>query len=430
MSVLSVRSRASRRTGVVALLVAALALVGCMPAAASDVRIRHTLFGLHDKTAASDSLRTVDAGAVRLWDVGVRWYEVETHQNGHRYDWSRLDQLVSAAHRKHAAVTMVVAGTPSFYSPTPWNVPSSHVADYKAFVRALMKRYGRRIAAYQAWNEGNIKTFWTGTFAKLATLTRAMDRVRDRYAPQAKVIAPPMVTRLPFEMDGLARFYRQRAGGVPVWRHVDAVALSLYPAATYGARTGVPEDGIKLLDQARLRLHRVGVPGSKPIWDTEVNYGLGDGSATPISDGRQVANVMRTYLLNAAHGVKRVFWYRYDWGPLSDGGTLGNTLLTKPTDSSQVTAAGKAFRRIQRWMHGTLLGTNRARPCQKDRQGTYTCVVRDSSGTRRIYWNPFRTARVRLAGNAHHLTREFGGVTRVTPRSTITVRYRPVMAGA
>ena len=125
----------------------------------------------------------------------------------------------------------------------------------------------------------------------------------------------------------------------------------------------------------------------------------------------------------------RVFWYRYEWGTITGGGTLGNTLLTSPSNSAVVTPAGRAVLRAQQWMHGTLLGTGNGPPCRKDRRGTYTCVVRDSTGTRRIYWNPFRTAKVKLAPNAHHLTSELGVRSRVRPGSVIKVSYRPVLAG-
>jgi hypothetical protein len=415
----------------VSALAATLALVACTPASATNVRVHHALFGLHDGTATS-SFGQVHEGAVRLWDVGVQWRDVETSP-GH-YSWGRLDQLVSAAQAAHAEVTMVVAGTPAFYSHDPWTVPANRIPAYRAFVKAMMRRYhsfhGKRgIAAYQVWNEGNIKTFWTGTASRLAQLTAAMSQVRTKYDRGASVIAPPMVTRLRFEMKALSTFYRQRVGGRPVWRYVDAVALSLYPAERVGKRLGVPEDTMRLLRAARTRLHRAGVPGSKPIWNTEVNYGLGSGAAQPISAQRQVANVMRTYLLNAASGVRRVFWYRYDWGLIAGGGTLGNTLLTNPTDSSIVTLAGRAYLRIQQWMHGTLVGTRGHRPCPADRHGTYTCVVKDASGVRRIYWNPFHAAQVRLPRNAHHLTTELGVRKSVAPRSTIKVGYKPVMAG-
>jgi hypothetical protein len=196
----------------------------------------------------------------------------------------------------------------------------------------------------------------------------------------------------------------------------------------------VPEDAIRQLRTVKKLLRQDGVPGSKPIWNTEVNYGLQSGSkggtaAAPVSNARQVANVMRTYLLNAANGVKRVFWYRYDMNHLASGGNLANTLLTAPGDPSSITPAGLAYVRIQQWMHGTLLGTKKSAPCPKDKHGTYTCVVKDSTGTRRIYWNPFGTGKVKLAANAHHLTNELGVKSKVRPGSTIKVDYRPVLAG-
>jgi hypothetical protein len=55
-------------------------------------------------------------------------------------------------------------------------------------------------------------------------------------------------------------------------------------------------------------------------------------------------------------------------------------------------------------------------------------VVTDSSGTRRIYWNPFHRATVRLAPGARHLHGLFGGGSPVRGGSRLTVDYRPVMA--
>ena len=86
---------------------------------------------------------------------------------------------------------------------------------------------------------------------------------------------------------------------------------------------------------------------------------------------------MRTYLLSAAAGLRRVFWYRYDLQSL-----FANTYLTKgaPASAGTLTPAGQAFFRIQRWMKGTLVGTSTARPCAHDKHGTYTCVVRYGTG--------------------------------------------------
>jgi polysaccharide biosynthesis protein PslG len=442
---LSDHSRTSRgrwrRAGFVGALVATLALVGCMPAAASDVHVRQPFFGIHDSTKSALSFAEIHSGAVRLWDAGVQWQEIETRRptNGHHhYNWTKLDTLVSRAQQAHAEVTMVVGRTPRFYSKDPTQLPPKSIPAYRSFVQALMQRYKkfdghRGIDAYQVWNESNVSTFWTGSIAEMGQLTKVMHDVRNKVDKGALVVAPSMVTRLDYQLGGLTKFYAQRVGGRAVWRYVDAIALSMYPLPTYGRRAGVPEDSIRQLNHVKRLLHQDGVPSTKAIWNTEINYGLQSGSkggtrTTPISDARQASNVMRTYLLYAANGVKRVFWYRYNWWKLPTGGNLSNTLLTSPTDSSHVTAAGHAYRRVQQWMHGTLLGTAHGRPCPKDRHGTYTCVVKDGTGKRFIYWNPFHTDTVRLPRSVHHVQGVLGATSAAKPGSTLKVTYKPVMA--
>jgi polysaccharide biosynthesis protein PslG len=428
-------SRVRRRTGrhLITLLVIVVGLLAsaCLPAQAGNITVRHSLFGLHDATDTQESLGKVHEGWVRLWDAGVEWDQIETSP-GH-YDWSRLDSLVATARSHHAAITMVVAMTPSFYSHTPTNVPASAISHYKTFVSKLMHRYRGRIDSYQVWNESNITTFWTGSQHRMAQLTKTMYDVRNAVDRKAEVVAPPMVTRLGFELKGIKAYNSQKLGGTPVWRYYDVAALSLYPLPRYGRRAGVPEDSVALLDAAKEKLRAAGVPASKTIWDTEINYGLQSGSnagtaAARISASRQAANVVRTYLLQAADNVRRIAWYRYDWGRISArGGTIGNTLLTNPDNVHRLTAAGRAYLMVQRWMHGTLKGSPGHRPCSRNTHGTYTCVVSDSSGTRRIYWNPFHSAKVTVSGGARHKQNVLGAISRVQGGATISVDYRPVM---
>lgn len=430
-------SRTAVRRGVVCALAWLAVVAGtAAPATASanDVRVTHAFFGVHDRSGESYAL--VHEGSVRLWDVGVRWEQVETARGV--YDWTRLDELVAGAQAAHAQVTMVVAGTPKFYAADPTKPPP--VAAYRSFVHALMHRYrdfhGQRgITAYQVWNEGNIRAYWTGTPAQLAGLTRAMWQVRNRWDPQAKVVAPPMVARVPAQIAALEAYHSQRLHGHPVWHYYDALALSLYPRPTVGGRTGVPEDSMGVLRRVRAHLRALGMPAHKPIWATEINYGLPTGEgpvdgAAPISEQRQAANVARTYLLGAANGIARMFWYRYDMRtltPAQGGGTRGNTLLSDPDDPTRVTLAGRTYALVQDWMHGVLLGTKKGRPCQQDKHGTYACTVQDGSVIRRIYWNPFRQAKVRLARGARTAQSVTGAVRSVTGGSMLTVDYRPVM---
>ncbi len=91
------------RAVVIWLISAAVALTGTLAAtttaaSAHQVHVAHTLFGMHDGSSSKTSPATswsyahLHEGAVRLWDVGVQWREVELTP-GH-YTWTKLDQLV------------------------------------------------------------------------------------------------------------------------------------------------------------------------------------------------------------------------------------------------------------------------------------------------------------------------------------------------
>jgi polysaccharide biosynthesis protein PslG len=398
-----------------------------------SVRVPRSFFGLHD--GSMKAYHHLPFGSLRLWDAHVTWRDIETAPGV--YDWTRLDALVSAAQTHHVQVTLVLAMTPSFYATSP-SQPPSDLDAYARFVRAVMTRYrdfnGRRgITAYQVWNEPNNSYFWTGTPAQMAQLTAVVDRVRDEVDPRATVVAPSFAVRLRYQRLWMDAYQQQHTpDGLPVWRHYDVNALSLYPRPRYGHRSGGPEDAMRLLDIARRQLHRDGVPGSKKIWATEINYGvtgggLADGSAQPISEQRQVANVLRTYLLGAAHGLSRIFWYRYDWGRVAGGGTLGNTLLTDPDDFARIRGAGRALRIAQRWLQGRLVGTDGHRPCHESRDGTYACTVRHDGVARTIYWNPRHNVRVRVPRAGHRTTVAGRRVTRRATSRMVRVTFRPVI---
>jgi hypothetical protein len=420
---------ALRAAGIVSAVAALLTALLSAEAAASTVRVPRQFFGLHDKSGQVYS--QLAFGSLRLWDANVTWREIETSPG--IYDWTRLDAYVTAAQARGVEVTLVVGMTPSFYNRDRTK-PPAELSAYRSYVSAAMARYrdfnGKRgIAAYQVWNEGNVRDYWTGTPNQLAQLTQVVAQTRRLVDPGAVVLAPSFAVRQASQRAWLAHYQSQRVGGRPVWRYYDANALSLYPRERYGARLGGPEESMQLLHQVRRLLTQVGVP-SKPIWGTEINYGLNGHAtaATPISERRQVANVIRTYVLAAANRLARMFWYRYDWASLAGGGTIGNTLLSTPGDPRNVTGAGRALETVEQWLHGTLVGPGGRAPCQRDRRATYTCVVRYARGVRTILWNPLRRVRVPLPRKAHY--RQAGDGAPVTlSRGTrrLRVSYLPIM---
>ena len=439
------RGRLARRAATALALVGALVAVvapaqatrtATAPAAHSSsartvqsIRVPADYFGMQD--GSSESYQELSYGSTRLWDVGATWRDIETAPGV--YDWSRLDTLVGTALAHGTEVTAVLAMTPSFYSPAA-HLPPTDLGAYRAFVRAVMTRYddfhGRQgIATYQVWNEGNVPYFWQGSPQQLARLTQIVWQERNAHAPDAQVLAPSFAVRLPYQRTWVSQYLAQVVGGRPVWRYVDATAFSLYPTATLGRRIAGPEDAMALLDLTRDRLAAAGVPASLPIWSTEINYGVNSqGTATtPVGEQQQVANVIRTYVLGAARGLARMYWYRYDWGQVP-GGTLGNTLLSVPGSPDRITPAGEAFGTAQRWLKGRLVGVHGRRPCARDARGTYTCLVRYAGGLRTILWNPRHDVRVPMPVGARTTQTPQGVTTRVAERrGTLRVSYLPVM---
>lgn len=432
--------RSDRRTPpaarVLAVLVAAFlttALLPAVPAAAEKVRVDKRFFGVHD--ASLSSVTTGVAGSIRLWDAGVTWRDIETSPGV--YNFARLDAIVAAARARNVEVTLVLGMTPDFYGGAT-AFPTDPGA-WTRYVTALAQRYRnvsghRGIAAYQVWNEANVKNFWTGTPLQMAQLTKATWHAVKAVDKGALVVAPAMAARIGEQARGIGFFYFARISGIPIWRFVDVISLNLYPLDRYLRGVGTPEISMELLAKARKSMRLRGVPQTKPIWNTEVNYGMRTGDfggtrAVAISPERQAAYVLRTYLLNAAAGVQRVHWYTWNMGFLPSGGTLGNTLMTNPADGQTLTVAGRAFGLAQRWLlGGKLVGESKSkRPCAQDRRGTYTCVITYRGGVRRVYWNPTKKVTVKTADKSTYQTGVYGKRTAVKAGATIRVDYRPVM---
>lgn len=431
--------RSTRRTSVsrlFAVLVTAMlaaALLPAAPAAAVNIKVDPRLFGVHDGGMSSVSSGTV--GSVRLWDVGTTWRDIETSPGS--YNFSRLDAVVRAAQARNVEVVLVLGMTPDFYGGATAN--PSDLGAWTRYVTAVASRYrsfeGKRgIHAYQVWNEANVKNFWTGSPVQMAQLTKATWNAVKAVDKSALVVGPAFAARIAEQTRGIGFFYYIKINRVPIWRYLDVISLNLYPLDKYGRKLGMPETSMTLLTKAKTQMRLRGVPSTKPIWNTEVNYGMRTGTfggtrATPISAERQAAYVVRTYLLNAAKGVRRVHWYSWNMSFLPGGGTLGNTTLTNPADGTTRTLAGKSFALVRGWMvGGTLMGASKgAQPCAKDRRGTHTCVIKYRGGVKRVYWNPTRTVKLKAVRNATFKVGVYGKRTAIKGGARISVDYRPLM---
>ncbi len=352
--------------------------------------IPSTYFGVHDHEPLGDpgaGWPEAPVGSLRAWDAGVTWKEIELAPG--EYTWDRLDAIVDAAEQNDSDVLLVLGQTPafhavdpeseSFYGPGASSPPEMKA--WKAYVRAVAERYAGRPVVLQVWNEANVVGFWSGSQQEMADLTKAAyDAIAD-VSPRPTLVSPALVTRLSGQRAWVDAFYGTSVSGKPVADYVDAVSLQLYPDAE-----GTPESSMELLDAMKATLRKHGV--DKPIWNTEINYGLTGGEVPPAPQDEQVMNVVATYLLNAANGVERVYWYGWDQ-QLNVG-----TLMVEP-DGVTVTRAGKAFRTVHDWMTGGSVTS-----CATDPDGTWTCSIDHPDGKRTVFWNPDATVSVTLPDDA------------------------------
>ena len=388
-------------------------LLSASPVQAATPRVTSTYFGMTD--SAPTSWPSARVGSIRLWDSGVTWRHLETSPGV--FDFTDLDQQVAVARSHGARPLLTLGSTPRFHATKPGqaalygsgSASMPKLWAWARYVRKVVARYGARVD-YQVWNEANVQGFWTGTPRQLAKLTQVTSKIVNGNASAAKVVSPSLGTRLSGQRLWLRKFYAQTVGGRRVARWVDVVSLHLYPLPSQG-----PEASMTQLSAARSHLRALGV--SKPIWNTEVNYGIqvgGGGTAKDISSRREAALLTRTYVLNIQNGVYRVYWYSWD---LQD---FANTFLTTATGAT--TKAGTAFSVVRTWLQGT-----RPAGCSRSSNGTWTCTFRYGDGVKRVYWNPTRKAYVRTAGSATKLQYQTGGVEQINGGKRIRVDYAPVM---
>lgn len=375
-------ARRAVRRAIPAILVAMVLAVLTVASPAQARVIRSEFFGMHDSDIVSGSLPGVTTGAVRLWDTGTHWRRIETSPGV--FDWSRVDSAVDTARDAGLRPLLVLGQTPQFHARNP-RVPGAFgdgatsmpvVRAWKRYVSKTARHYGNRVD-YQVWNEPSVDSFWTGTVPQMARLTAIAGATITRVVGRrATVVAPAFPNRLGSQQKWFRSYWSTESGGKPMTRYVDVVALNLYPMADQG-----PEASMNLLRIARQALPRSA--RGMPVWNTEINYGIIDGKkpAKKISASKQAAFVARTYLLNAANGVSRVYFFRWAIGPIA------NTRLVQD-DGTTLTRAGRAYEVVHEWLIGTdVKGCTQARQGKAD--GVYTCTAR--AGRRevhRFYWKP------------------------------------------
>ncbi|MGB3699145.1 MAG: cellulase family glycosylhydrolase [Gordonia sp. (in: high G+C Gram-positive bacteria)] len=159
---------------------------------------------LADRTTAgyereADAIRAVGGTWIR---IVMNWNETETGPG--YYKWERLDRAVDAARSRGLRVLGLVAGPAPAWAaiyPDVQGSPPRSAADYASFSAALASRYRGRVAAWELWNEPNLRGYWINpdpaAYAQLLKASYPRIKAADRNALVVAGGTSPDVSGIP-----------------------------------------------------------------------------------------------------------------------------------------------------------------------------------------------------------------------------------------
>jgi hypothetical protein len=350
-------------------------------------------FGFHGhELFASAAAFNVGFGSIRLWDTRTSWRDVEP-EKGH-FDFSRLDEFVRIAGKNALKVTLTLGSTPQWASSRRNETcayglgcaaPPANIDDWKDYVAAVATRYKGRIECYETWNEvsfpsepallyrvgGGDPMFYSGSIAQLVELQKVAYEQIKAIDPAACVLSPS------FHVTGdwvrKAELFMKAGGG----RYFDHLSFHLY----FGEW---PERMVPVIQRLRSGLDHYGMTSSR-IYNTEVGvpfdqYQNKAQSQAALSGHRSgdpgnldAALILRTYLIDAAYGVDRVYWYAWD------DGVFG---MEKPSPGSR-NGARPLFVQAIKLLQGQVVDG-----CAKEAGDRYwTCRLHSASGRTTVHWS-------------------------------------------
>ena len=360
---------------------------------------------------------------VRLMTATMKWSDLNIAQGV--YDWSNFDTWMSTSQANGQDVLFTVYNTPAWASSNPTALCAATVggcyppldlnADgtgtnqhFKDFVTALIKHAGAgKIKYLEIWNEPNITTEWTGTYAQLVRMAKDASTVAKGIDPNILISGPPETGdgKNSLYMNWLGNFLAAGGG-----QYVDTIDFHGYAYQT-------AEDLAVRINNLRTITTTYGQQ-NKPVFDTEGSWGVFSKMTDP---DQQSALLARQYLLQVANQINRFYFFGWDYGNTGD---LYNT------STGKLTSAGVAYQQIYQW----TLGATPTAPCSA--AGTvWTCSFTRPNGYQAMaVWNSSQTCINTLCTTqeftvpiAYLQYRDISGTLKTVTGSQIPVGLKPIL---
>lgn len=321
-----------------------------------------------------------------------------------RLQLTRLDSIISrAASQGVTSFVFTLGSVPSWASSNPAGSCGSSPAGQcyppnlpalDGFLTNFVRRECGRVTYYEAWNEPDLPDYWQGTNAQLLTTVQHLNAIVKDPANcgcSGPVCSPgggknPNRVLTPSVNSICLDTGRQ---WLTDWLAlVDSSGLRSDVVSFHGYNCQ-PETINQEITWLRSLADAHGL-GNAEIWDTEASWGTEQGSA----EEPEASWLMRSYVVQAASGVARFYWYAYGsclWGSL-----FGPSCGSFPDNHQGMREAGIAYGTVSKWLRGATIES-----CASDAQQTWSCTLTRPTGySGVIMWNPNSSIQVPVqAGN-------------------------------
>jgi hypothetical protein len=373
------------------------AFIVLLASIATAQQVPPTMFGMnvHPKVIAPHNgipWPTIPIGAFRFWGTETTWSAMNPSNGAYNFD--TMDAWFAAAAKNGVTDFLYTFGeTPAWAAGPPMTQSCDHYpgscdapkdlnADgtgpdqiWKDFVTVVVKHANGRIKYWEVWNEPDIGIEWTPTnpqmpYAQLIRMAKDAYAIIKANCPTCQVTTPCPVDSGKGQTIGNWLPGYVKAGGLA---YADIIAFHGYIDSALGQKPEAEAGKVATIKAA------IG-NSTKPIWDTEGNWG--NDSGLPNAQ-LQAAYLARMYLVQRSVGVQRFYWWQY-------GNSEMGTLVTNGT----LTSSGTAYAELNKW----IVGSTMTKPCMNS--GTvWSCGFRMANGTQSmIVWDAGQTCAVTNCG--------------------------------
>jgi len=236
-----------------------------------------------------------------LDDIGCEWLRVDYRWNDiektpGNFDFSAMDQFTQTAlqhNKKIIAVLGFDAGWIHNDNKTHEYIPPEYYDAYINFVTQTVKRYKGQVAAFEIWNEPNLKAkrFWKGSDEEFINLF-------SKTVKAIKAMAPDVVVTTPGLFRGDDK-YLQKMFEAGAMADVDVVSFHPYTVRLSGY--------LKQIERIQDEAKKYGFKGD--FWISEMGYPTGGLYPTRVSEKELPEKIVKTLVYGLSKDIKVITWY-------------------------------------------------------------------------------------------------------------------------